>query len=268
MKHEKKKVFEFWNNASCGEEMYLRGNNKEDYQAHSEFRYSLEPYIYDFANFNSYYDKKVLEIGIGLGADHQYFAEAGAELYGIDLTERAVIHTKHRLSCFNLKSKIEKSDAENLSFSDESFDLVYSWGVIHHSPNTQKCVDEIWRVLKDGGSAKVMIYHKWSMVGFMLWLRYAILNLKPWRSLNYIYANYLESPGTKTYTTKEAEKMFSKFNIVQVKTVLSHSDLISSDSGQRHRGILLNIAKKIWPRELIKFLLPWAGLYMLIKVQK
>lgn len=93
----------------------------------------------------------MLEIGVGLGADHQRFAEAGADLYGIDLTERAVEHTRRRLALFELESRLAIGDAEDLAFPDEAFDQVYSWGVLHHSPDTPKAIDEVWRVLKPGG---------------------------------------------------------------------------------------------------------------------
>ena len=78
-----------------------------------------------------------------------------------------------------LSSKLNIGNAEILSFEDESFDFVYSWGVLHHSPNTRKCFDEIYRVLRPGGKAKIMIYHKYSCVGLMLWLRYGLFSLKP-----------------------------------------------------------------------------------------
>src|SRR5437016_2153494 len=94
--------------------------------------------------------RRVLEIGVGLGADHQRFAEAGAELYGIDLTDRAVRHTQGRLALFGLTSKLEVGDAERLNFPDEYFDCVYSWGVLHHTPNTAAAIAEVRRVLKPG----------------------------------------------------------------------------------------------------------------------
>ena len=75
----------------------------------------------------------------------------GANTHGIDLTARAIEITKKRLSFYDLSSNLKVGDAENLEFSDNSFDFIYSWGVIHHSPDTQKAVDEIYRVLKPGG---------------------------------------------------------------------------------------------------------------------
>ncbi len=183
MNQGKQRVHDFWNQASCGEALYLSDLDKSGYIAQAETRYVLEPYINDFACFRTACGLRVLEIGVGLGADHQQFSEAGADLWGIDLTERAVEHTRQRLEAFGLTSHLAVGDAENLDFPDETFDRVYSWGVLHHSPDTPKAIAEVFRVLKRGGVASIMIYHKWSMVGLMLWLRYALLGLRPWLTL-------------------------------------------------------------------------------------
>jgi len=113
-----------------------------------------------------------------------------------------------------------------------------------------------------------MIYHKWSLVGLMLWIRYALLGFQPWLSPNDVYARYLESPGTKAYSVKEARQLFSAFNEVSIDIVLTHGDLLESMAGQRHQGVLLSIAKAIWPRALIRRFLPGMGLFMLIEAQK
>lgn len=184
------------------------------------------------------------------------------------MTERAIEHTRHRLALFGLYSNLSVGDAENLNFSDESFDQVYSWGVIHHSPNTHKAINEVYRVLKRGGRARIMIYHKWSIVGVMLWLRYALLAGRPWRSLRSIYAKHLESPGTKAYSVSEAKQLFAAFSDVKISTPLGHGDLLESDVGQRHRGFALTIAKKLWPRWFIRRFMPNSGLFMLIEARK
>ena len=151
MNDDKAQVHAFWDRASCGEELYLAGEGQDAYRAQAETRYALEPYIPDFAGFAVARGLRVLEIGVGLGADHQRFAEAGAELWGIDLTARAVEHTRRRLAAFGLASHLAVGDAERLEFPDETFDLVYSWGVLHHSPDTPKAIAEVRRVLKSGG---------------------------------------------------------------------------------------------------------------------
>lgn len=265
----KNDVKEFWNNASCGEDLYLKGEDiKDAFNKQSQTRYALEPYILPFLKFPETNNKNLLEIGVGLGADHQQLAMSGLNMYGIDLTERSINYTKERLNLFSLKSELIVSDAENLPFENEKFDYIYSWGVIHHSPNTQKAINEIYRVLKKGGEARIMIYHKYSFVGYMLWFRYALLRFKPFTSLKTIYSKYLESPGTKAYSYKEAKNLFSDFNKVKINTLLTHGDLLTSDAGQRHRGVLLNIAKLFFPRYIIKNLFPRNGLFMLINVTK
>ena len=227
MKKDKQQVHDFWNEASCGEHLYLDGPlDRETYEAQAQKRYELEPYILEFADFNSAKAKRVLEIGVGLGADHQGYAQSGADLYGIDLTERAVKHTQRRLMAFDLSSQLVVGDAEQLDFPDEYFDRVYSWGVLHHSPDTSKAVAEVWRILKQGGEAKVMIYHKWSLIGLMLWLRYGLFRFRPFASLSELYGEYLESPGTKAYSVEEATELFFAFEEV---TITSDNDFISAE---------------------------------------
>lgn len=265
---DKQLVHDFWSEAACGENLYLQTTDMTGYVTQSDERYRLEPFIVPFADFEATRGKKVLEIGVGLGADHQRFAEAGAELYGIDLTERAVEHTNRRLALFGLSSTLAVGDAESLDFPDQNFELVYSWGVLHHSPNTLKAIAEVYRVLKPEGRAKIMIYHTWSMIGLMLWLRYAVLAGRPWRSLRSIYAEHLESPGTKAYSYAEARQLFAQFTEVKISTPLAHGDLLESDVGQRHRGIVLTLAKALWPRWFIRRYMRGAGLFMLIEARK
>lgn len=263
----KKQVHDFWDKASCGEELYLKSFTKEDYASQAKKRYELEPQL-EFGEFQKFKNKKTLEIGVGLGADHQQLAEAGAILYGIDLTERAIIHTQRRFELFGLKSTLATADAEDLPFPDQFFDAVYSWGVLHHSPNTKGAVQEISRVLKKGGLAKIMIYHKYSIIGYMLWVRYALLALRPFRSLSYIYSKYLESPGTKAYSYNEARILFEDFEIQSIESPLNHADLLESDVGQRHRGVLLDVAKRLWPRRFLKLFFKNHGIFLMISCQK
>jgi len=111
-----------------------------------------------------------------------------------------------------------------------------------------------------------MFYHKWSLVGLMLWMRYALLTGR--RSLRLTCAAHLESPGTKAYSAAEARQLFAAFGEVCITTVLPHGDLLEPGAGQRHQGALLNLARKIWPRWLIRRFFPNAGLFMLIEAKK
>lgn len=264
----KASVHDFWNEASCGERLLLPSVDRAGFEQQARERYRLEPYIEPFADFQRWRGCTMLEIGVGLGADHQRFAEAGVVSHGIDLTPRAIEMCRLRLQAFGLRSDLRVADAEQLPFPDGSFDLVWSWGVIHHSPDTPAAVSEIHRVLKPGGTARVMIYNTWSLVGLMLWVRYGLLRGRPWTTMGEIYSRYLESPGTKAYTPGQARSLFSAFSQLHIETVLTHGDLLASGAGQRHAGALLTIARRFWPRRLISRLFPKAGLFMLIDAKK
>lgn len=265
---DKAQVRDFWDRASCGEDLYLHGSEAADFAAQAQARYRLEPYIPDFARFAEAKGRKVLEIGVGLGADHEQFARAGAELSGIDLTPRAIANTRQRLAVMGLHSDLREGDAENLPFDANSFDIVYSWGVIHHSPNTPRAAQEILRVLRPGGRFAVMIYQRHSMIGYMLWLRYALARGRPFTSLDTIYSRYLESPGTKAYSPAEARALFAGAEGITVSSVLTHGDLLEGAAGQRHEGAVLALARRIWPRRLIRALLPNHGLFLMISGTK
>ena len=102
----KQEVRDFWNEASCGEILLLDTADRAGYLAQMEKRFLLEPFIEKFADFDNARKLDVLEIGVGLGADHQRFAESGARLKGIDLTDRAVEHTRRRFELFDLRSDL------------------------------------------------------------------------------------------------------------------------------------------------------------------
>jgi SAM-dependent methyltransferase len=261
-------VRDFWDGAACGEKLLLPSLDIQGFSTQSCERYRLEPYIIPFADFKGSKGLDVLEIGLGLGADHEQFARAGANLYGLDLSWRSVEITRRRLVLQDLSSDLRVGDAERLPFANETFDLVYSWGVIHHSPDTARAANEIIRVLRPGGQFKVMIYHKWSLVGLMLWLRYGLARGRPYLSLARIYSSYLESPGTKAYTRREAAKLFAGAIKVTTHVELTHGDLLESAAGQRHKGRVLSIARCLWPRWFLRRLAHRFGLFLLVSGNK
>lgn len=265
----KSQVHKFWNDASCGENLYLKGESLTDqFNEQRAQRYALEPEILTFTRFEQYQGKRVLEIGVGLGADHQVWAEQGCDLYGIDLTERAINWTSKRLETFGLLSNLQVGDAENLPFQNSEFDVVYSWGVLLYCPDMNRAISEVHRVLKPGGEAIVMLYHKWSFVGYMLWIRYALMRLQPWLSLKYIYSEYLESKGTQAFTVGEVRGFFREFETVDIDINLTHGDLLTSQAGQRHEGSILRVARMILPRFIIKKFFSNHGLFMKIRAFK
>jgi len=264
-----RRVRDFWEATPCGEVYALGQSPGERLEAQARARTALEPCIRGFARFEDGRQRDVLEIGVGMGADHLEWAKAAPRsLTGVDLTGQAIAVTRERLALHGQRSRLLVTDAERLPFADASFDLVYSWGVVHHSPDTPAAVREIARVLRPGGRARVMIYHRRSLVGLLLWLRYALLAGRPGRSLDEIYAQHLESPGTKAYSPARAHEMFAGFSDVRVTSELGPGDLLLGAAGQRHRGALLDAARRLYPRWAVRRFLPGYGLYLLIEARR
>ena len=159
----KERVRAFWQNHPCGTKFSdAELGTREFFERVEAHRYSKEWHIPIAANFESAHGQKVLEIGCGLGTDGAQFAMAGADYTGIDLTEASIELARKRFELSGLKGEFLVADAEKLDFPDETFDLVYSHGVLHHTPDTRAAVCEIHRVLKPGGRAMVMLYHRGS----------------------------------------------------------------------------------------------------------
>jgi ubiquinone/menaquinone biosynthesis C-methylase UbiE len=116
-----------------------------------------------FVDFASLPGKDVLEVGCGSGIAVQLFAEAGAAVTAVDLTPWAVGTTRARLEAFELEGEVLEADGERLPFADSSFDLVFSWGVIHHSTDMDRALAELVRVCKPGGRVVIMVYHRRSL---------------------------------------------------------------------------------------------------------
>jgi ubiquinone/menaquinone biosynthesis C-methylase UbiE len=226
----KKEVHDYWNKASCGTEITKKEKFSFEYfEEIEEYRYRIEPEIFSFAQFSRAHGKKVLEVGIGAATDFMQWARSGALIYGIDLTQEAVNHAHLRLDIYNLKAQdIRVADAERLPYSDNYFDLVYSWGVIHHSPNTKQCLSEIIRVTKPGGHIKIMIYNRHSLFAFYQYLRNGLLKGKPFQTFSTILFNHQESLGTKAYTIKETKKMIVEFPVVikNIQAPVTKHDLL------------------------------------------
>ncbi len=157
----KDRVRAFWQENPCGTKFSdAEPGTRLFYERVEQHRYSTEWHIPMAAGFANTRSKKVLEIGCGLGTDGAQFAKAGADYTGIDLTDAAVALARKRFELFDLPGSFRVSDAENLDFPSDTFDLVYSHGVLHHTPDTVRAVEEVRRVLKPGGQAVVMLYHR------------------------------------------------------------------------------------------------------------
>jgi SAM-dependent methyltransferase len=163
------------------------------------------------------------------------------------------------------KPDLSVSDAENLTFSDNTFDVVYSYGVMHHSADVQRCLDEAWRVLKPGGQARIMLYHHPSMTGLMLWLRYGLFKGK---SLRDIVFEKLESPGTKSFSKPEVSAMMAKFEYIAMRQVFSPGDLLLNQASARFQNPFYRAVWALFPRFLVRTLCPRLGLFLLVSARK
>lgn len=159
----KERVRAFWQAHPCGTKFSeAEIGTVEFYERIEAHRYEKEWHIPEAADFAGAKGLHVLEIGCGMGTDGAQFAQAGADYTGVDLTEAAIELARKRFELSGLRGTFQVEDAENLDFPDDCFDLVYSHGVLHHTPDTAPAIREIHRVLKPGGRAIVMLYHRGS----------------------------------------------------------------------------------------------------------
>lgn len=184
----------------------------EFFEEMEERRYQGQAFIHSLAQFTRWRGKKVLEVGCGCGTDLLQFARAGAEVHGIDLSQHSVELTRRHLKLYGLKAEATQGDGEDLLFPNNYFDLVYSWGVIHHAPHPSKVVAEIYRVLKPGGCIKAMVYYRYSPVWLRQWLKYALLKGRIFTSLSRVVSEHVESPGTRALTMKQIKALFQPFS--------------------------------------------------------
>lgn len=273
MQNNKGRVKAHWEEEACGTRHGEAPDRRQYFREISEARYGSEPYIAEFAGFRGAAGKKVLEIGVGAGCDFINWVQNNAKATGVDLTERAIELTRERLALQGVDENTYSllvGDAERLGFEENSFDIVYSWGCLHHSPNTERAFGEACRVLKPGGAFKAMVYHVPSWVGWLLWVRHALLKLKPFTSVKSVIFHNLESPGTKAYTREEAKDMLEQAGFIDVKlhTELSPADLLDIRFSSKYQGLLYRLAAYLYPRGIVRLLGGRYGLYLLIDASK
>ena len=170
---DKERVQKHWNSNPCGSRTSETTPGTAAYfKRIDDYRYGYyAPWLPRVMGFADAEGKQLLEIGVGQGTDLAMFAKNGALCTAVDLTERHLELAQERFTLANLEGRFMRGDAEALPFDDESFDIVYSYGVIHHTPDITAAISEIHRVLKPGGEARVMIYAKYSEFNVYIWLQ-------------------------------------------------------------------------------------------------
>jgi SAM-dependent methyltransferase len=205
----------FWERGPVGTDARITGarepRSAEWFARVEENRYAKEPFIHAVAQFTRHRGERLLEIGVGAGTDHLQWARAGCLCHGVDLTEAAIETTRRHLELHGFASDLRRCDAERLPFADGSFDLVWSWGVIHHSERPERILAEIHRVLRPGGVFLGMLYRRRSLAVLAEWVKHGLLAGRPWRSFADVLWHHFESVGTKAYTEAELGRLFAVF---------------------------------------------------------
>lgn len=184
----------------------------------------------------------VLEIGVGMGCHAQLLASAAGSFVGIDLTAAAVAATRRRLEICGLRKPILQMNAEQLSFPDSSFDLVWSWGVIHHAADTAAVLREIHRVLKPGGRAGIMVYHR----AFVPWYIYDGLcrgvllgGLRRHGSLHGVVQSITDGALARYYSRKEWRALVAPlFHVERLETYGNRAEALPLPAGRMKEALL------------------------------
>lgn len=207
-----------------GTKEFYKDIDRQFFKAHY-FGQDSYPIFSKLIDYGWLYGKKVLEVGCGLGTMCQEFASQGALVTAVDISNSAVELTKKRLELFGLKANIMGGDAENLPFGDNKFDYIFSWGVLHHIPDTKRAIDEVYRVLKPGGKIGIMLYYRNSL-RYYTWILFArgILGLKLLTMSRQQLINrytdgrrYGGNPYTIFVTRRDIFNLFAKFKNVKFK---------------------------------------------------
>jgi len=216
-----------WNNNPVGSQ-YARGtrpNTLEWYLEIERHRYvDYGPWMPETMEFAEHAGEQVLEVGGGMGTDLAQFAKHGAHVTDVDLSGGHLALAQQNFSLRGLTGRFVHHDAETLPFDDNSFDLVYSNGVIHHSPHTDRIVSEIFRVLKPGGKAILMVYAEtsfayWRSLVLMVALREERLLT---RSMGDVLSRFVEltendaQPLVKVYTKASLRRLMRAFTDITI----------------------------------------------------
>lgn len=194
----------------------------EWYASISRHRYEVVPYMHQWVKFPTYSGKRLLEIGCGAGTDLAEFARFDTRVVGVDITDTAVKLTRERLLVEGLPGEVTPYDGVRLPFQDASFDVVYSWGVLHHTPRFDDLFADIARVLKPGGEFIFMLYSRASLLYYYSILlrahQHGQLTSYSREQLLSRYSEFREGcPFTRAFTIEEIRERLWFFDRVQAE---------------------------------------------------
>jgi len=210
----------YWNRRPCNVRHSTSPVGSKEYFDEVEARkYFVEPHIPKFAQFDRWRGKKVLEIGCGIGTDSINFAKAGADLTVVDLSEESLELCRTRFKVYGQKANFYLGDAEHLSgfVPVEKYDLIYSFGVIHHTPHPERVFEELKAYCKPETELRVMLYSKWSWK--VLWIILVYGKGALWRS-DELVAKYSEaqtgSPVTFYYSARGVRDVMRDYDVTRI----------------------------------------------------
>jgi len=215
------KVEAFWNSRPCNFRHSPREVGSLEYFDEVEARkYFVEPHIPPFAQFERWKDKKVLEVGCGIGTDTISFARAGAKVTAIDYSEKSLDIAQRRAEVYGLDIDFYKANAEEISriVPVADYDLVYSFGVIHHTPSPRDAISEIRKYMGPNSELKMMVYHRYSWKTFWILMTYGRGAF--WKA-DELLARHSEAqtgcPVTYTYTKKSIKELLEGFEVLETR---------------------------------------------------
>ncbi len=259
---QKKTIQRFWTDNVPGWDVISKDyspEQKEFYQAADDLRYHYDGYILPL--LDSFVTKgiRILEIGCGMGSDSRQIARRGGKTVSLDLSSHNAYLTNKGALLFGFKDTAAVcADAEHLPFKDASFEAVYSFGVLHHTPDTQGAINEVYRVLKPQGRCLIMLYHKGYAYYLLFFMHIGLfLKSKIKGSLDGFMSKYDHTPLSRLYSRAEIKKLFHKFAMVKI-------DMTTYGGSQRHP--MLRFIYRMLHRS--KFLMNRFGSYLLIRGEK
>ncbi len=210
-------VRDFWNRLPCGVALSEKPVGSREYFDEVEReRYFREPHVPAFAQFERWKGKKVMEIGCGIGTDSLSFARAGADLTAVDLSEKSLEIVRMRFGVYGLRTCLYSGNAEELSsfVPVEPYDLIYSFGVVHHTPHPERVVQQIRKYCHSQTEVRLMLYARWSWLVFWLTLRHG--HGAFWKA-NQLVRTYVEAqkgcPVTYIYSFRDVRRLLEGFEV-------------------------------------------------------
>lgn len=208
----------------------VREGSPEFFARVEAYRYREQPWMHDTFRFERFAGRDVLEIGVGLGTDHLQLARAGARLTGVDLTPSCVALTERRFALEGRRARLEVMDVERLDFPEAAFDVVYSFGVLHHVPSSERAFQEVHRVLRPGGVFVGALYNRESaFFARILLARLALLQFRR-ESLE-------ERLARVEYSTSDAEPHIRLFSAAELRHTLIDAGFSRVALKRRHLGL-------------------------------